>query len=355
MSVKFISLPVAHIQPETENAVTISFEKPTQGFDYQPGQYLTLRVPIAGELLRRAYSLSSSPYTDKLLQVTVKTVPGGKVSNYLRYQLKVDDPVELLPPMGNFIAAVDPARSYHYILVAAGSGITPILSILKSVLTIEPKSHVTLLYGNRNQSQIIFKQTLEQWRQQYPDRLSVIHVLSQPENGWTGETGRIEGKIAQRLLSAAIQRLALQQQFYICGPNALMDNVQQLLQMIAVPPKQIHIERFSAPVPDEKPEATDDEEEIEIVTQTVRIKLDGKEYNIVVNPNQSILDAVIARKLDPPYACQEGVCCTCRGKVISGDVIMDLNEALSDEEVAAGYVLTCQSHPLSDDVFIEYA
>ena len=349
---KFTKLPIFDLRNETAEAITISF-KPTdkEWLNYLAGQYLTLRLEIDGESVRRSYSLCSSPATDKLLSVTVKAVEGGKVSNYLKNNLKVGDMVEVMPPMGNFTLKTNPTHSFHYILIGAGSGITPIISILKTALANENKSKITLLYANRNENSIIFKNELELLQNKYPKQLTVIHTLTQPNNNWKGHTGRLEGKLAQKLLSEAIQSTPLQQQFYLCGPNEMITNMQQLLNLIGVPSKNIHRELFSAPPPDEN-----DEEEIEyeVITQTVKVWLEGAPYDVVVEPHQTILDAVIAKDLDPPYACREGLCTTCRAKLKMGLVAMDEREGLSDEEIEDGFILTCQSHPLTADVTVEY-
>jgi len=356
MSLKFQPLRVKAIVPETEQAYTIQFEGyDAQQFAYLPGQYLTLKVDIGSEVLRRAYSLSSSPVTDSHLSVTIKAVEGGRASNHLKQHLKPGDTLDSLPPMGNFIARLDPDTERHYVLIGGGSGITPLMSILKSVLVGEEHSRVSLIYVNTNEDCIIFRQALADLQGSYPGRLEVYHVLTQPEPGWTGPTGRFEGRLAFELLQKVIASDSLRKVFYLCGPQGLMDNAADTLELLNVGENLIHREYYSAPVADESDDAgAAAEEDYEVVTRQVKVMLDGKTTELTVTPDQTILQSAIKAKLDPPYACEEGVCCTCRAKVHSGMVAMRENEGLSESELNAGYVLTCQAQPLSDGVVVEF-
>lgn len=351
---KFVSLKVSNIIRETPDANTIVFEKPAgDGFDYKPGQYLTLKVDVNGESLRRAYSLCSSPITDAELAVTVKRVEGGRMSNHLPDHLKVGDTVEVMPPMGNFFVDLEPNKSHHYVLLGGGSGITPLMSILKSVLQVESQSKVTLIYGNRDEASIIFRDQLNDLQTQYGDRLRQVHSLDQAGPAWTGLTGQLSRHNLMPILQDLFNADNLNKTFHLCGPSAMMEEAQAALAFMGVGSKEILKESFTAPLPsaDDKPKT--------VVqgargTYTITVLLDGDEKEVEVKENTTILEAVIDDGMDPPYACQMGVCCTCRAKVLSGQVEMEEDEGLSDAEIAEGYVLTCQSHPLTPDVKLEY-
>ncbi len=353
MSFKLHALTVKEVLRETADAFTIVFVHPgLPEFAYKPGQYLTLQAEVNGKKERRAFSLSSSPVTDSHLAVTIKCIPEGVVSNHLRAVLQPGDTLDVLPPMGNFTVSIDETAAKHYVLVSGGSGITPMMSIMRSVLASEPGSRITLLYGNRDKESIIFYKELQRLQAQHPGRLHIDHVLQTPPAGWDGPLGMIVGKVAADLLDAAQHRHALPISYYLCGPNPMMEGVKGLLLTAGVREKDIHQEFYTAPLSADSDDP--EEEQYEIITQQVRIKLDGKQHTLTVAPNKTILDAAIDANLDPPYACQEGVCCTCRAKLISGLVQMNEREGLSDEELEAGFVLTCQSHPLTEDVYVEF-
>jgi ring-1,2-phenylacetyl-CoA epoxidase subunit PaaE len=349
------ALEVIGLVTETPDAFTIQFRTPEgTEWSYQPGQYLVLQAEVAGERLRRAFSLSTAPGLDSHLAVTIKCIPDGRVSHYLRESLRVGSTVQVFPPSGKFTLHVDPARARHVVLVGGGSGITPLMSQLRSVLAHEPKSHVTLIYGNRDLDATIFRHRLEQLEEQHADRFTLVHVLERPPVGWRGPTGYISGGTARTLISEAKARTPLPVDFYLCGPSPMMEAVKAALADSNVPAEAIHTEYYTAPVSAEDDAAVEDEEEYEIVTQDVRVRLDGAERLVNVPPEKSILHAAIAAGMDPPFACEEGVCCTCRAKLISGLVQMNEREGLSDEEIEAGFILTCQSHPLTADVAVEF-
>ncbi|MCS6903999.1 MAG: ferredoxin--NADP reductase [Bacteroidia bacterium] len=354
MALKFYPLEVKEIIHETDEAYTIKFDKPNlEVFQYLPGQYITVKVEIGGEKLKRAFSLSSSPYTDNFLSITIKAIPGGKVSNYLQKYLQVGDTLEVYPPLGNFTVKPAACNGKHYLLIGGGSGITPLMSILKSVLEVEPGSRVTLLYGNRDEKSIIFKQALENIAE-HNDRLELIHVLSQPSERWTGLKGRIEGELLLNIIQDVQRKAQKPIEYYLCGPAGMMATVESTLKKLGVDEKNIHKEHYSA-LPAIEEEKQEEEVSYEIITRDVKVILEGKTYTVTVPAGESILDAAIAQDLDPPYACQEGVCSTCRAKLHSGLVQMQARDGLSDEELQANYILTCQSYPLTDDVVIEFA
>lgn len=350
---KFVPLQVLEVIHETDDAFTIRFANPDPAlFTYKPGQYLTLKVNYEGDSLRRAYSLSSCPATDSHLSVTIKAIPDGRVSSYLRRSLKAGDTLEVYPPMGKFVVETSPATPKHYVLIGGGSGITPLYSILRTVLLQEPASRVTLVYANRNERSIIFADALKQLEAQSHGRLQVVHVLEKPAGTWDGLMGMLTQPLALDVLGQIKQNSSLPTEWYMCGPTPMMDAVTAALKQLGVADGDIYREYYSAPLPDD----TDEEEEIdyELRDREITVKLDGKTTKVKVAAGTNILDAAIASRLDPPYACQEGICSTCRAKVHSGLVQMIEREGLSDEEIEAGYVLTCQCYPLTDDVNLEY-
>lgn len=350
---KFYQLVVDKVIHETADAFSICFQNPdTEVFNYLPGQYLTLKVQIAEEQFRRAFSLSSAPGIDTELSVTIKVIQSGKVSGYLHENLKPGTLIDVYPPMGNFCIQPNPAQAKEYVLIGAGSGITPLFSMLKTVLLQEPNSKVRLLYGNRNEDSIIFKAALDALSQKYSNRLQITHVLSQPSASWQGLQGRLCGELLNNLLHEILVHEDLPQAYYLCGPQEMMDDATATLKSLAVPDSNIHREYYSAPVHIDEDEG---EESYDIIPCHVKIKLDGVEQSVFVPAGTNVLQAVIDAGFDPPYACQEGICSTCRGKVHSGLVQLDFRDGLSDEELQAGYVLTCQTFPVSEDVFIEFA
>ncbi len=368
---RFTSVPIDEIKDETPDAYTLFFQNPDPAtFHYLPGQYLTLKVDVGHESLRRAFSLSSSPYTDQRLSVTIKRVIDGRVSNFIRDQLRAGDVVEMMPPMGNFTVTPDPGTALHYVLIGGGSGITPLMSILKTVLEMQPGSKVSLWLCNRDRQSIIFREELTAWSQRFPDRLHVFHTLTRPEPDWQGATGRLNRETVYDLLSELFMTDELRKKYYLCGPNGLMDEAERALEKHAVYGADIHREYYSAPVPTEKEVAAayaltspvsqelpgyfDGVNLFPAATRQVKVKLDGSISLIDVAPNQVVLQAAIESKLDPPYACKSGICTTCRAMLLSGVVAMDETEGLSTSELEEGFVLTCQCHPLSDDVEMEY-
>ena len=368
MRIKFYALPIDEIRDETTDAYTVFFKNPDpEVFQYLPGQYLTLKLNVNGEELRRCYSLSSCPYSDERLSVTIKRVEDGRASNHIIDNLKAGDVVEILPPMGNFILQPEADISRHHILIGAGSGITPLMSMLKSVLKTEPKSKVTLWYGNRSEDSIIFKDELIELSKAHGERLHVYYTLSRPGDDWKGFTGRLDAERIYDLISELFMTDEYRKFYYVCGPNGLMESAEAAMEKHAINPSDVHREFYSAPAPsDEKIQAANDSElpesqtlsdgteEYEIITQKLKLILNDKTTELTVEPEEFILDAAIKAKLDPPYACQSGICTTCRAFLHSGVVSMDETEGLSEEELNEGFILTCQAHPLTDDIEIEF-
>ena len=352
---QFVPLQVTNIIHETDDAFTVEFARPSEGFNYLPGQYLTLKVHVNGDSLRRAFSLSSCPLLDDHLAVTIKAIEDGRVSQHLRKHLQIGDQIEAYPPLGQFTLSPETTARRHCILVGAGSGITPLMSMLRAVLHAEPHTYVSLIYGNRDEDHIIFRETLHELEQQFEPRLKVYHVLSRPSNQWKGFAGRIDEAMAHEIIGDILTLNPLPYALYLCGPQGMMEAVDVAARRLGVDPQLIHREYYSAPIPQEASDDAEYDFEYELKERSVQVVLDGREYTLTVDPESNILQAAIDMGLDPPYACQEGVCSTCRGKLHSGLVQMMVRDGLSDEELESNYILTCQCIPLTDDVVIEFA
>jgi ring-1,2-phenylacetyl-CoA epoxidase subunit PaaE len=351
---KFVPLKVLKVVKETADASTVFFAKPNDGsFNYKAGQYLTLKINVGGESIRRAYSLCTSPYSDADMAVTVKRVEGGKASNFIHNSLQAGDVLEVFPPMGNFAVVPNPATARHLVLVGGGSGITPLMSILKTILGTEPQSKVSLIYGNRDEDSIIFRKELDTIAEANPDRFRVVHILSNPSSSWIGMTGlplrHVILGIVQNIMSAD----SLPKSYWMCGPGPMMEEAQAAFGFLGIGREVIHREIFTAALPEENSEAKA-AAEAKRGDYTITVRLDGVEKQVLVKNTQTILEAVIGIGMDPPYACQMGVCCTCRAMRVSGKVEMEEDEGLSDAEIKDGFILTCQSHPLTSDVVVEY-
>ena len=350
-SSKYHDLTVKEIVQETSDAITIVFEQPENKIDYNSGQFLTLIIPINGKDVRRAYSLCSSKYVDDDLAVTVKRVEGGLMSNYLPDNLKVGDTVKVMEPMGTFTTQYDPHNKRHLIQFAGGSGITPMLSIIKSTLTQEPNSIVSLIYCNRNIDSIIFKEKLAEMETNYVGRLHVIHVLDDAPMNWQGYSGLLSHEMLTTLFERIPDWGTDKTTYLMCGPEGMMKNVESLLDGMGIPKANVFKESFVQGTID-KPAAGEEQSE-DIAEREVTIIYDGEEHKVKVAPDTSILEAALDEDIDLPYSCQSGLCTACRGKCISGKVKLDEEEGLSEAELNDGYVLTCVGHPLTDDVVIE--
>ena len=365
MSVEFHKLKVSKIIKETGETVAVSFDVPedlTSTFQFTQGQYLTLKFNIGGKDERRAYSLCSSP-VDYEWTVAVKGVPKGKVSNFMVSSLKVGDIVEVMPPQGRFFTSLHADQRKSYYLFTAGSGVTPIMSILKTILEVEPASTVFLLYGNRSEDSIIFKSQLETLQERYAGQLIVENILSQPKREkagglsglfskskttWAGAVGRISQSVVEDFLKKNPKRTK-DAEYFICGPGGMIDTVQHTLAASGVDKKQIHIEHFNNE-PSSAPKAAG----AVVSGAKLTVHLNGKTHEVTIKQGDTILDTLIALKHDPPYSCTSGACSTCMAKVIKGSVKMDACYALDDDEVANGYILTCQARPTAPEVEVSY-
>jgi ring-1,2-phenylacetyl-CoA epoxidase subunit PaaE len=355
---RFHSLKVSEIRKETSDCVSVVFEVPAalkQDFKYIQGQYLTLKLKVGGEELRRSYSLSSSPVSETELRVAVKKVANGKGSTYINDVLKQGDMVEVMTPMGNFYSQMNASNSKHYVLFAGGSGITPMFSILKTVLAAEPKSKITLVYGNRDEESIIFREKLAMFEKEEAARLRVIHVLEHPKQA-IAELQK--GLLTQEKVLALFESVIGvngDNEYFICGPGPMMENVKQVLEKLKAPKERVHIEYFSAVIDAvaaaEKSSASPGGK----VVSKVTIIMDGQEKDFdLASDGPTILDTAISADMDAPFACKGAVCCTCKAKVMEGKATMTMNYALSDAEVEEGYILTCQAHPATDRLVVSY-
>ena len=363
-------LIVRSVVKETDDAITIMFESPDGGLTYQAGQFLTLILPIEGQEVRRSYSLCTSPATDPHPSVTVKRVASGKVSNYLNDTLKPGDTVQVLEPMGTFTTPIDPEQQRHLVMMGGGSGITPLMGLLKSVLHQEPRSKVSLLYANRHPSSIIFRQQLDDLQQQYPERFHVVHVLEEPAD----HTTALEGQITAERLPALLAQLPFQEsatEYFLCGPQGMMENVREALKALNIPPHLIHKESFVASKPaaaapatkaaaptatwdsESRPGAYGTSQATVSEAHEVTIRYDGETYTFMVEPESTILQTALALDIDLPYSCQSGLCTACMGKCTSGRMKLDEEDSLAEEDLKEGYVLTCVGHPLTSNVTIE--
>lgn len=398
MSSTYHQLKVVEVTRETPDAVTIHLEHPDQKpIASKAGQFLTLIIPVKGKKERRSYSLSSAPHESPRLAVTVKRVPNGIISNYLVDKCTVGALIEVMEPLGNFNLIPDATQARNLVLIGAGSGITPLISIAKTVLHEEPRSRVTLIYGNRHEGSIIFRDKLSQLETQYPGRLTIAHVLSQPKFTAAVPTtsplpppaklsfkdrlkalmgkpvakeeqavikpldnlkyiGRLNRKMLLNILKDLNLADFLDTEYYLCGPEGLMDEAREALKILKVGPERIHQESFiithaaAEAIPGDvsvgnEPAATD--------CLVVTLIYEGTEFKVPVPPGQTILEAGLALDIDLPYSCQAGLCTACRGKCLSGKVHLDEREGLSDAEIEEGYVLNCVGHPLTNDVVIE--
>ncbi|MGL4632404.1 MAG: 2Fe-2S iron-sulfur cluster-binding protein [Leadbetterella sp.] len=335
-------LQVKEVIRETQDTVSIRFWHPlNEQIKYKAGQFVTVIIPDQeGKKVKRSYSMSSSPITDTAVAISIKKVKDGYVSNYLNTQVNAGDFIEVVEPMGNFYAEpTDTQRSVF--LIAAGSGITPLFSILKTLLKGEATSQVHLLYGNKRGEDVIFKLALDQYQREYSDRFSVRYIFSQE-----AEMQRIDADVFNNWLDSIVQHT--HSDFYMCGPDAMMESIKSILYKLNIDKEHIHYERFNAPVHLEEADLGSS-----IKSQMVTVNYEGQTHVFKVEPHQTVLEAALDQDIDLPYSCQAGMCTACLGKCTSGKVKMDEEDGLTAEELKQGFVLTCVTRALSEDVVID--
>lgn len=358
MAVHFHPLRIHKITRETPDCVVIEFDIPVNlvpEFRYKEGQNVTLKTQLGGEDIRRSYSICSAPGEGKL-SVAVKKVEGGLFSSFANAALKPGNVLEVLPPTGNFFSKDVAPGPQNYLAIAAGSGITPVISILKHCLHNYPESTFTLLYGNKSSQSIIFFDELEDLKNKFMERLQVIHILSRENTDIPLQSGRID-KDKLGLLGKVLNYKSFDE-IFLCGPEQLIFTSQEYLLKLGIPGTKIHFELFTIPG-----QAKSSVETSDIPTNAgttgpaanITIKLDGRSFDFPLEfDGINILDAALRQGADLPYACKGGVCCTCKARLLSGEIIMDVNYALEPEEVEQGYILTCQSHPRTANVVVDF-
>jgi len=357
MSAAFHSLKIADVRREIDDAVSLRFELPEglrEAFRFAPGQHLTLRTHLDGEEIRRNYSLCVAPHEDEL-RVAIKQINGGLFSTWANQTLAAGDTLDVMAPHGSFTWTFDPARSATYVGFAGGSGITPVLSLLKTSLVAEPHSSFTLLYGNRASGSIMFLEELAALKNRFMDRLQIYHFLEdEGEDEFDLFNGRLDSAKIKQVLSSLVDPETIDAAF-ICGPGPMMEAVEQGLIEAGVPTERILVERFTVGALSAAQLAAARAVEQKAEGLRVQVKLEGRRRTIAFDASKgSILENARAAGMPAPFACKAGVCATCRARLISGEVTMKANYGLSADEVAQGYVLTCQAVPLTDDVVLDY-
>lgn len=352
---QFHPLTVADIRPETRDAVVITFDVPADladKFKYIQGQYLTLRAIIDGEEIRRSYSICSAVQENRL-RVGIKRQKGGIFSNWAADNLRPGDVVEAMPPAGSFHTPLVAEEARHYVAFVGGSGITPVLGIIKSTMIGEPRSIFTLFYGNMASATIMFREELEDLKNQYLDRMQIVHILDREQQDIELFNGILDREKCELLLRHWVDASDIDTAF-ICGPEAMMLQAQDALVAAGVDRRRIKFELFaSAAAPGKRPPAPDGSREKPNCEATIII--DGHQRTIAMNKGrQSILDAGLAEGIELPFACKGGVCSTCRALLREGEVDMDANFALEDYEIQRGYILCCQSYPVTDRVVVDF-
>ena len=352
---KHYNLTVSEVRKETPDTVSVEFETPQgheSAFRYTSGQYLNFRLTLNGQEYRRSYSLCSSPHTDSRMRVAVKIVENGVVSSFFNHQLKAGDIIVAEPPAGNFFTELDPANKKHYVAFAAGSGITPVYSIIKSTLSVEPQSTFTLIFANRSSEYAIFGEEIRKLAGENP-RFRLIEVWSRENT----TNPLLHGRLNPERIRKIIKEFDLRNgnEFFICGPEEIIINISDVLKEIGIAKDNIHFELFTTPVlMSSEPQTVEAEDSFNGEAE-VKIIIDGIETSFnLPGDGLNVLDAAIEAGADAPFSCKGAVCCTCKGKIIEGKAIMNMNYALTDKEVADGYILTCQAHPRSSRLVIDY-
>jgi ring-1,2-phenylacetyl-CoA epoxidase subunit PaaE len=360
----FHPLVVAWVEPLTDDSVVVAFQVPVElreTFDFQPGQHLTVRrLSSDGAEIRRSYSLCSTPDElrgDGVVRIGVRLLAGGAFSEYAMKTLRAGDTVEVLPPLGHFTTALDPARTRHYVAIVAGSGITPVLSLLATGLLREPTSRFTLLFGNRQVASVMFAEELADLKDRFPQRLHLVHALSREPLMSDLLSGRIDGARLNAILDSGLVDVSTVDEWFLCGPYGMVMDARDVLAERGVASATVHTELFhveSEPVVSARSTGqaagpTGDEG-----STVVSLMLDGRESTFTMSRGSRILDAALSVRGELPYACKGGVCSTCRARLVEGEVTMANNYVLEPDELAAGYILTCQASPAADRLVVDY-
>ncbi|MBK8519505.1 MAG: phenylacetate-CoA oxygenase/reductase subunit PaaK [Chitinophagaceae bacterium] len=356
MAVHFHKLTVREVKNETPECVSIAFTVPGDlqaEFLFEHGQNITIKKEIDGEEIRRSYSICSAPFENEL-RVAVKKVAGGKFSTYANSLLKAGDTLDVLPPTGKFNTKLNTQNSKQYVAFAAGSGITPVISIIKTTLQTEPASRFTLVFGNRGRHAIIFFEELEALKNKYLNRFNFINILSREKTDAPISFGRIDINKLTELNKLIDYKSA--DDFFICGPEEMIFCVKDFLEQMNIDHKKIHFELFTTPG---QKKAGGGSREAGVENKgpksKITVKLDGRSFDFDLGFNsENILDAALKQGADLPFACKGGVCCTCKARLVEGEVQMDVNWGLEQEEVEQGYILTCQSHPTTEKVVVDF-
>ena len=355
MAVHFHLLKIKEVRKETPDCVSVLFDIPDDyrdDFIFEQGQNITIKKEIDGEEIRRSYSICSAPFENEL-RVAIKKVDAGKFSSFANLVLKAGDVLEVLPPTGKFNTKLKPENKKQYLAFAAGSGITPVISIIKTTLQTEPGSSFTLVFGNRGRQSIIFFEELEGLKNKYLSRFNFINILSREKTDAPINFGRInDDKLTE--LKRLIDYKTIDE-FFICGPEEMIFCVKDFLENLDIDKKKIHFELFTTPG---QKKLTDDRKQMTESTgpkSRITVKLDGRSFDFELGfDNDSILDAALKQGADLPFACKGGVCCTCKARLLEGQVEMDVNWGLEQEEVEQGFILTCQSHPTTEKVVVDF-
>ena len=359
---RFHSLTVSRVDAEAAGAVAVTFQVPPDlrsNFAFVPGQFLTLQATIDGQNVRRSYSLCNTlgAYRAKgELSIGIRPMQGGVFSSWAAQKIRPGDTLAVMPPEGRFVS--DRPRALHRVGFAAGSGITPILSVMATTLEEQPEAKFTLVYGNRSMASVMFNEALQDLKDRFADRLTLIHILSRQAQEVDLLQGRIDAQKVQDLIGALLPAKSMDEVF-ICGPEAMIESTQAALLAAGVPARNIHTERFTSPTLDALPadqrrQAAQSRPPMVSGAVSLTITLDGKNHTLPMGRDEHVLDAALAAGLDLPYSCKAGVCCTCRAKVTSGTVHMDKNFTLEAWEVDRGFVLTCQARPTTDNLAINF-
>lgn len=350
MSTTFHSLKIKEIKQETSDTVSISFEVPAElsaAYTFVAGQYLTLKAEINGEDVRRSYSICAAPYENELT-VAVKAIENGLFSTFATKKLSVGDVLEVMPPMGGFKVETAASNAKNYIFYAAGSGITPVISMVKAILKAEPNSNVQLYYGSKSETETIFRSKLEALNHEYIN-LNLTYITSREDSGSAETNGRIDLAKCEQFFAKSQSSITIDA-VYVCGPIEMIDSVKNFYTGKGLKDK-VHFELFKATAPAQPVLASSNEP----VNSNVTVIIDDEEYVFTLNSaGKDILQAAQDEDADVPFSCKGGVCCTCRAKLLEGTVRMDMNFALEEDEVANGFILTCQSHPTSEKVVVSF-